>query len=131
MDHYSSNPTSLLAKNRRMGVRIPACSAGARMHRFLVPTPTPEGSLKGLTMNISSGQLASSLLVAGSGMSVSHAHARRNTDREEYKLKQSGAQCAAKLLLSWKIFLKIFVALLMGYDRTRETNLTKEKENGL
>ena len=133
MDHYSSYPTSLLAKNRRMGVRLFASGAGTRMHRSLVPTPTPAGSLKDLTISISSGQDASLQLVAGSGVSVSHAHARRTMDREEYKLKQSGAQCAAKQLMSWKFFLnllKYFLDYCMGYDRTRETNLTKEKKMG-
>jgi len=96
MDHYSSDPTSLLAKNRRMGVRIPACSAGTRMHRFLVPTPTPEET---------------------------------PIERSINKTGQD-AQFAAKQLMSWKFFLKIFVALLMGYDRTRETNLTRRKKMG-
>jgi|DEB0MinimDraft_12_1074336.scaffolds.fasta_scaffold42118_3 hypothetical protein len=33
MDHYSSYPTSLLAKNRRLGLRILVGCTGTGMHR--------------------------------------------------------------------------------------------------
>ena len=41
MGNYSSSPTSLLAKNRGMDIHLRAGSAGARMHIYLAPTPTP------------------------------------------------------------------------------------------
>ena len=130
MGNHSSDPTSLLAKNRRMGVHLCTSSTGTGMHRSLVPTPTPEGSLTEQMVTLSSGQHASLQLVSGSGMSVSHAHARRNTDREEYKLNSQDASSQRSSRSCWKFFLKIVVALLMGYGKTRETNLTKEKNMG-
>jgi len=72
---------------------------------------------------ISSGLASSQMLVREAG---SHAHARKSTMIEEYKLNWSGSQCAAKLLMSWNYFL----ALLMGYGKTLQTNLTKEKNMG-
>jgi hypothetical protein len=77
-------------------------------------------------MNFKPGQQQTGALGSGSSVPTPTMTSAVPFDRRT----RSGAQCAAKQLLSWKIFLKIFVALLMGYDRTRETNLTKEKNMG-
>jgi len=43
MGNNSSSPTSLLAENRGLDIHLRAGSAGARMHIYLAPTPTPDG----------------------------------------------------------------------------------------
>ncbi len=123
MGNYSSSPTSLLAKNRGMDIHLRAGSAGARMHIYLAPTPTLSGERKP-NGNISSGQQPRTEPCAGS-----HAHARRSTMIEEYKLDWPAHQ-AASSRSCWINFLKSFLALLMGYGKTNETNLTKEKNMG-
>jgi hypothetical protein len=80
-------------------------------------------------MNFKPGQQQTGALGSGSSVPTPTMTSAVPFDRRT----RSGAQCAAKQLMSWKFFLnflKYFLDYCMGYDRTRETNLTKEKKMG-
>ena len=117
----------LLPKGSCMDLHPYHRSRGSVLYRTRPLSPRPRTcSSAGKTMNFKPGQQQTGALGSGSSVPTPTMTSAVPFNRRT----RSGAQCAAKQLLSWKIFLKIFVALLMGYDRTRETNLTKEKNMG-
>ena len=67
-------------------------------------------------------------LVAGSSAHATPLRSQCGLDKD---LEASVPGSVQQQFLSWKNFLKSFLALLMGYGRTNETNLTKEKKHGL
>ena len=118
---------NLLPKGSCMDLHPYHRSRGSVLYRTRPLSPRPRtSSSAGRTMNFKPGQQQTGVLGSGSSVPTPTMTSAVPFDRRT----RSGAQCAAKQLLSWKIFLKYFVALLMGYDRTRETNLTKEKKMG-
>jgi len=99
-----------------------------RMYKHLSPRPPYQCSMK---RDLSSERQASTDPVAASYRKpCAHAHVGSGcVDRKE---NCTGAPVQEQLV-SWKIFLnffKFFLAYCMGYDRTRETNLTRRKKMG-
>jgi hypothetical protein len=120
----SFRSTSLLAKSCRMVLHPNPLLDRTRMYKHLSPRPTYPCSMK---RDLSSGRQASTDPVAAFRKPCAHAHV--GSGRVDRKENCTGAPVQEQLM-SWKFFLKIFVALLMGYDRTRETNLTRRKKMG-
>ena len=64
---------------------------------------------------------------ADSGAADAHAHARSRCKCVDIETNRYQLGLAAGVRASWKKFLKIVLAYCMGYDKRKETNLTKEK----
>lgn len=64
---------------------------------------------------------------AGSLAADANAHARSRCKCVDIETNRYQLGLAAGVRASWKKFLKIVLAYCMGYDKRKETNLTKEK----
>jgi len=101
---------------------------GSRMHRSLTRAPTPstphthvlhdEAFLPGQQQTGVPGSISSTPTPTPRGDMM--------IDKGKFRTGVPGSEAA----VSWKTFLKYFVALLMGYGKTLETNLTRRKKMG-
>ena len=123
-----SDCTTSLLSSRRMDLHHCARTDGSRMHRSLTRAPTPstphthvlhdEAFLPGQQQTGVPGSISSTPTPTPRGDMM--------IDKGKFRTGAPGSEAA----VSWKTFLKYFVALLMGYGKTLETNLTRRKKMG-
>ena len=121
--------TNLLSKSSGMGVHHPAMPIGPYMHfsSVVAPTPTPSMLPEERSKALGAGQLGTGCWIQ---KLCAHAHDANGCCTRRRTMSCTPGSSVQRKFVSWKNFLKSFLALLMGYGKTRETNLTKEKIMG-
>jgi len=124
-----SDCTTSLLSSRRMDLHHCARTDGSRMHRSLTGAPTPSTPHTHVLDDEAflPGQQQTGVL--GSVSSTPTPTPRGDMMIGKGKFR-TGAPACSEAAVSWKTFLKYFVALLMGYGKTLETNLTRRKKMG-